>query len=89
MIAIFGLLAGITFGSGLLLAEIKKNQVPARDVFLVLFFLSLCHGIIEDTILMMLIGGSLWGILLGRFVFSIAALGILCACWRATHRENE
>jgi hypothetical protein len=74
-IAVFGLLAGITFGSGLLLAEVRKEGLPARDVVLVLAFLSLCHGIIEDTLLMLLIGADLSGILLFRFVFSILVIG--------------
>ncbi len=76
-IAVFGLLAGITFGSGLLLAEVKKNSIPDKDVVLVLAFLSLSHGIIEDTALMMLLGGHLSGILLFRLLFSVAVLAIL------------
>ncbi|MCB0355238.1 MAG: hypothetical protein KDD64_17020 [Bdellovibrionales bacterium] len=82
MIALFGLLAGITFGSGLLLAEIKKNEVAKRDVFLVLAFLSICHGIIEDTILMLLLGGDIWGILVGRFVFAFLVTLALSRLYR-------
>lgn len=76
-IAVFGLLAGITFGSGLLLAEIKSNKLPAKDIVLVLAFLSLCHGVIEDTALMLLFGGHLSGILFFRLIFAIVILVIL------------
>lgn len=76
-IAVFGLLAGITFGSGLLLAEVKNSNLPSRDVVLVLTFLSLCHGIIEDTALMLLMGGHLSGILFFRFVFAAIVLAIV------------
>lgn len=76
-IAVFGLLAGITFGSGLLLAEIKQNAIPERDIVLVLAFLSLCHGIIEDTALAMLLGGDISGLLFFRLFFSILVLAIL------------
>jgi spore maturation protein SpmB len=76
-IAVFGLLAGITFGSGLLLAEVKNNQLPSRDIVLVLTFLSLCHGIIEDTTLMLMMGGHLSGILYFRLAFAAVVLAIL------------
>jgi len=76
-IAVFGLLAGITFGSGLLLAEVKKNKVRADDVVLVLAFLSLCHGIIEDTSLMLLLGADLSGILWARLAFAIIVTAAL------------
>lgn len=76
-IAVFGLLAGITFGSGLLLAEVKKEAVDIRDVVLVLAFLSLCHGIIEDTALMLLLGGHISGILIFRLIFSVIVIAIL------------
>ncbi len=76
-IAVFGLLAGITFGSGLLLAEVKRNSIPDKDVVLVLAFLSLSHGILEDTALILLLGGHLFGILLFRLLFSVVVLAIL------------
>lgn len=72
-IAVIGLLAGITFGSGLLLAEIRQNKVAPRDVYLTLVFLSLCHGLIEDTSLMLLVGGDISGLLLGRLLFALVA----------------
>lgn len=76
-IAIFGLLAGITFGSGLLLAEAKKNNLPKREIFLVLALLSLCHGVIEDTILMLLLGADMYGILWGRIIFALLAMTLI------------
>lgn len=76
-IAVFGLLAGITFGSALLLAEVQKEALPARDVVLVLAFLSLCHGIIEDTMLMLLIGSDISGILFFRVLYSVAVVALL------------
>ena len=76
-IAVFGLLAGITFGSGLLLAEARKNALGEKDLVLVLAFLSLCHGILEDTALRVLIGGHVSGVLFFRLFFSIVAIAIL------------
>ena len=76
-IAVVGLLAGITFGSGLLIAEVKKNTVPQRDIFLTLTFLCLCHGLIEDTSLLILIGGNLWGTLVARLLFAVLVVSFI------------
>ena len=76
-ITVFGLLAGITFGSGLLVAEARKNTLSERDTVLALAFLSLCHGIIEDTILMMLIGADLFSIVGFRVLFTLLVVTTL------------
>ena len=76
-VAIIGLLAGITFGSGLLIAEAKKNELSQRDIFLTLCLLSLCHGVIEDTGLVLLIGANIWGVLVFRVVLSLIVIGII------------
>lgn len=73
-ISIFGLVAGITFGSGLIIGEAKKNSLSTRDILITMYFLNLCHGLIEDTLLMVLIGGDLSGLLWGRIVFSLIIL---------------
>jgi len=75
--AMFGLLAGITFGSGLLLAEAKESKLESRDIVLVLTFLSLCHGVIEDTTLMLLLGADLSGILIGRIIFAMIVVALM------------
>jgi hypothetical protein len=44
--------------------------------------MGLCHSLIEDTLVMALIGGHLSGILFGRIVFALVctfALARLCA----------
>jgi len=76
-VAVIGLLAGITFGSGLLIAETKKNSIGKKDIFLTVGFLSLCHGLIEDTSLLLLIGSNLWGILFARVVFAVLVLAVI------------
>ena len=45
-----------------------------REVFNSLALMGLCHGLVEDTLLMMAIGGKLAGILFGRLLFSLFVL---------------
>ena len=70
-IILIGLTLGISFGGGFLIEESKKNNISKKDILLSLSFLSLCHSIIEDTILILLLGSHISGILFFRFIYTI------------------
>ena len=70
-IILIGLTLGISFGGGFLIEESKKNNISKKDILLSLSFLSLCHSIIEDTILILLLGSHISGILFFRFIYSV------------------
>ena len=48
-----------------------------RDVFSAISLMSLSHALIEDTLLMYLIGASLWGTFVGRLAFSLVVVAVL------------
>ena len=70
-IILIGLTLGISFGGGFLIEESKKNNISKKDILLSLSFLSLCHSIIEDTILILLLGSHISGILFFRFLYTV------------------
>jgi hypothetical protein len=70
-IILIGLTLGISFGGGFLIEESKKNNISKKDILLSLSFLSLCHSIIEDTILILLLGSHISGILFFRVFYTI------------------
>lgn len=76
-IAVIGVTLGLTFGAGLLLREVRRGHLAHRDVFLTLAFLGLAHSLIEDTLLVMLTGADLIGILWARLVFALVAVTVL------------
>ncbi|MBF0481017.1 MAG: hypothetical protein HQK81_08895 [Desulfovibrionaceae bacterium] len=76
-ITIIGLTLGIGYGGGLIIHEVDQGAIPRRDVFASVTLMSLCHALIEDTILMTLIGSSPWGTLAARLTFSLAATAVL------------
>ena len=76
-IILIGLTLGISFGGGFLIEESKKNNISKKDILLSLSFLSLCHSIIEDTILILLLGSHISGILFFRFIYTIAIILIM------------
>ncbi len=75
-IAIIGMTLGLTYGGALLINEARKGTVPPRELAGAMALLSLCHGLIEDTLLMVLIGGDLTGLLYARVLFSLLAIAV-------------
>ncbi len=73
-IILIGLTLGISFGGGFLIEESKKNNISKKDILLSLSFLSLCHSIIEDTILILLLGSHISGILIFRVIYTIVII---------------
>lgn len=76
-VTVIGVTLGITFGAGLLLREVRSGTLSRRDVWLAIGFLGLAHSLIEDTLLILLIGADLSGILWARLVFAIVVIGTL------------
>ncbi len=76
-ITIGGMTLGLTFGGGLIIREAQSGRLSRRDVFFSLALMSLCHSLIEDTILMTALGAHPSGILLGRITFSLVVVFLL------------
>jgi hypothetical protein len=72
-----GLLLGLSYGGGLIIQKVKEVNFSRRDLFMSLSFLSLLHSLIEDTLIMLLLGADIWVILFGRMLFAIIILALL------------
>jgi hypothetical protein len=77
MIPIIGMTLGLAYGGGLIVKEAKSKVISKKDVFLSLSFMGLSHSLIEDTILTLAIGASIFGVLFGRVLFTIVVMVIL------------
>ncbi|WP_299178872.1 hypothetical protein [uncultured Neptuniibacter sp.] len=76
-LTIIGVTLGLSFGGGLLIREAESGRVSAKDCFSALCLLSLCHSIIEDTLLVLTMGADLSGVLWARLVFSVLFVSLL------------
>ncbi len=73
-ITLVGLTLGISYGGALLIEEARAGHIKPLDVLYSISLLGLSHSLIEDTLLMMLIGADLSGILLGRVIFTLVII---------------
>lgn len=79
-LAIVGMTMGLTYGGGLIIYESRSGRVQPKDVFASLTLMGLTHSIIEDTLLMVMLGGHLSGILFARMIFSLLVVAALVRC---------
>ncbi len=66
-----GVVFGIVFGGGVICGSVEEQQLEPRQVFLVSIFLALCHGIIEDTGLMIVLGANVFWITVPRLLLAV------------------
>ncbi|MBQ0757800.1 MAG: hypothetical protein KBT66_08925 [Amphritea sp.] len=76
-LTIIGVTLGLSFGGGLLIREAQSGHISAKDCFSALCLLSLCHSVIEDTLLVMTLGADLSGVLWARLAFSFLFVAIM------------
>ena len=76
-ITVIGITLGISYGGGLIIKESRAGTIPPKDIFFAMVLMGLFHSIVEDTLLMLLLGGSLWGLLVGRLIFALLAVWLL------------
>ncbi|MFO7818410.1 MAG: hypothetical protein R6V39_12125 [Desulfovibrionales bacterium] len=76
-ISIIGMIMGLSYGGGLIIHEVKNGNIPARDVFFSMTLMGICHSVIEDTLLMLLLGADLSGILWARIIYALIFTAII------------
>ena len=65
-----GVIIGLTYGAGVIIHSIRTSNLGRKESFLILLFLSVCHAIIEDTLIFVVIGAN--GFVLVAFRLSLA-----------------
>ena len=68
-----GFFLGIVFGSGVIISFANDGTLTKRDLILVLIFLSICHSIVEDTLIFAALGANWWVLISCRFVLAALA----------------
>lgn len=76
-LTVVGMIMGIGYGGALIAREIAGGKLGRGEVFNSMALMGLCHGLVEDTLIMMAIGGKIGGIFWGRIVFSLVVTYLL------------
>lgn len=88
-IMIIGLTLGLSFGGGLLIKAARSGKVDAKDIFLTMAFLGLCHSLIEDTLLILLLGADLTTALWVRLAFSLLVIVVLARIAKRVSKQKQ
>ncbi len=75
-ITIIGMNLGLTYGGGLLIGEANKGILSQREIFGAISLIAICHSLIEDTLLVILLGADISGALYLRLVFAFILIGV-------------
>lgn len=67
-----GVIIGLTYGAGVIIHSIRSADIDKGEAFLILLYLSICHAIIEDTLIFVVIGAN--GLVLVVVRFFLATL---------------
>ena len=86
-ITIIGMTLGLSFGGGLLIKEAESGALTSKDIFISMTLLALCHSLIEDTLLIMILGAHISGVFWGRLAFSLMFVAIISHLFN--WRENS
>ena len=86
-VVLVGVTLGLSYGGGLLIQESRQGRLGARELFFSVCLLLLCHGLIEDTLLILLLGADIYGILIFRLVFSFMLIAIMVYLFR--HKKDD
>ncbi len=81
-VTVVGMVMGISYGGALIIRETNSGKMGRKEIFFSLALMGLSHSLIEDTLLMMALGGCLGGILWGRLAFSLVVIFLLARCFR-------
>ncbi|MBI9081507.1 MAG: hypothetical protein JEY79_17415 [Pseudodesulfovibrio sp.] len=76
-ITVIGLTMGLSYGGGLIINEAKNGNIDKKDIFYSLTLMGLCHSLIEDSLLLLLIGSNFASIFWGRLLFAIIAMAAI------------
>ncbi|NLA57775.1 MAG: nucleoside recognition protein [Firmicutes bacterium] len=74
---VVGLVIGLSYGSGVIINAAREGYLSKKDRYVVAVFLSLCHSVFEDTLLLVALGASLPWLLGSRVLLGIIAAALV------------
>ena len=76
-LTIVGMTLGMSYGGGLIIREAKSGRLEKRDIFFSVALMSICHSVVEDSLLVMAIGAHMSGVFWARIIFALVVISLL------------
>ena len=76
-ITVVGMTLGLAYGGGLIIKEVQEHTLDRRQILYALLLMSLCHSIIEDSLLVISLGAHYSGILIFRVIFTFVIIFLI------------
>lgn len=80
-VIVIGLVLGLSYGAGLLIRDVDNGKMSTRDSYLALCFLGMAHSLIDDTLLIMLLGANIFVCVVVRIIFAVTVVAVLSRYW--------
>lgn len=77
-----GLMFGLAYGAGVIIQSAKEENIPKRDLYLLIFFLAGCHAVVEDTLIFVPLGINVLPLLLIRLVVAMILTISVARIWK-------
>src|SRR5699024_3184436 len=84
-----GLTIGLAFGAGVMIQAVEEDGVSRKDMMLALIFLVTCHAVIEDTVIFIPLGISVWPLLVIRFSLAVILTLLVSISWRLVEKRRR
>ena len=79
---IVGLILGIVYGASILIKDASEGSMNHKDIILSVVFLSICHAVIEDTLIFVAVGANGFIVLGSRVILALTIAKVLNKLWK-------
>jgi hypothetical protein len=79
-----GFLFGLAYGGGVIVRDVRRHDLSRRQVFIMSVFLSMVHAIVEDSLIFIALGASIFWVVVYRILWAALvtlALTALAGLW--------
>lgn len=86
---LFGIVFGLTIGAGAVIQSVKDYNIDKRSVLLITMFLSMCHAVIEDSMLFGAAGANVIALISARVISAVFITFVLSRLVKKEATEDE
>jgi hypothetical protein len=84
---LIGVLFGLAYGGGVIVRDARRHDLGRRQVFLMSVFLSMVHAIVEDSLIFISLGASVFWVVVYRTLWAALVTLVLGAVVTALVRR--